>query len=64
MSVKGSRFKLATRGPWRSVIRNQARAHSKYNLAKTSGHYLAGAVYTAGLMGSGLQPTWGIRGLV
>ena len=50
VSVKGSTFKLATRGPWRSVIRNQTRAHSKNNLAKTSGHYLAGAVYTPGLV--------------
>lgn len=41
MSVKGFTFKLATKGPWSSVIKDQVRAHSKYNLAKTSGHYVA-----------------------
>ena len=45
MPVKGFTFKLATKGPWRTVIRDQVRAHSKYNLAKTSGHYLAGPAH-------------------
>ena len=55
MSVKGFTFKLATKGPWSSVIKDQVRAHSKYNLAKTSGHYLAEPAHRADTMVSAVD---------